>query len=177
MYRELRKIMKKLFSLLVMAILFHSSSDAKLLKYLLGIDIDLQMGQNKVIEGKRYECIEDGFCRLRISGVEQNGSGDPLKWESVEASSLAALTVPRIVIDQEDGGLYVALSSSYASNRPEFSGSYTTTSVTEISPELIMSINEKIREVNSNANLFQGISEGKLINVIEQDGVKFVKLN
>ena len=35
-------------------------------------DIDYQKGTNKVIDGKRYECIDGGVCRIRTGGSKKN---------------------------------------------------------------------------------------------------------
>lgn len=133
---------------------------------LLSIEVDIQFGQNKVINGVRYSCVDGGICRVR--------AGRTANWTRTDLSDVKDSS-PILAVNEEDGGLYII--ASVDNKRKEFLGSFVLESDTEFDEETLTIINNKLKEVNPRSTPFKGLTKGTVLKPFTEDGFNKIRLN
>jgi hypothetical protein len=132
---------------------------------LVTMDIDVQFGQNKVINGVRHECIDGGICRIRVGR-----QAPPVKTDLSDVK----IDKPFLAVD-EDGFVYIIANEKFT--RDEMIKSFTLENEVEIDAETIFTLNKIAKTANPNAKNFNGISKGTKLTPYNEDGFNKLKLN
>lgn len=117
--------MKKLFFTLTVSLLISAGGFAnttstveakpdgwiKVLTALLGLDmpdVDYQRGTNKVINGVRHECIDNGTCRIRTGGAARRNV------------STSSISTGNHLVKDSNGTMALLINKAQAQSNPDF---------------------------------------------------------
>ena len=138
-------------------------SAQKWIKYLVGVDIKVEFGQNKVINGQRFDCIDGGICKVTVGRIAATSTTNNLPKDYAF-----------FAID-ENGFIYLCAHKSF--EREEFKKPFTITDGVNIDNESLNKLNIEIRKVNNNSIMFNGVSKGKTLTPIYEGDFVYLKLN
>ena len=138
-------------------------SAQKWIKYLVGVELKIEYGQNKVINGQRFECIDGGICNISLG-----------RYATTATTNNLPKDYAFFAID-ENGYIYLCAHKSL--DREEFKNPFVITDGVNIDNESINKLNIEIRKVNNNSVLFNSIPKGKTLTPISDGDFVYLKLN
>lgn len=126
-------------------------------------DIDISFGQNTVINGVVYKCINSGLCYIRVNRTANASSTDLLPKDKV------------FFIVDDSGSLLIGAHTSY--NQKEFNEKTTLISEPTFDESTLKFINSELLKVNPRSKYFAGISKGTVLSPFTDGEFNFIKLN
>mgnify|MGYP003604270233 CR=1 FL=1 len=156
---------KLLFSLVAIAFLSLNANAQKKPKKLTSFwpDIEIKFGQNTVLNGIVYPCLNSGLCSITVN---KNAISGTTKDFPTKVSFLA--------LDIE-GNLFVVAHSSF--DRVEFNERIEMLSETNLDVKTLEIINKEIISINPNAPKFTGVKKGTVLIPTNDNNFNFISLN